>query len=111
MCAININNIEADGLGPQRGVAVLAPQVGEVGLGHRPCLHRIVAESHGGQVAGAERHFAGVEVRPVHAVVGEFDARKSPAWSAPSGSTPKATLSSPTPYAVPRCSSLTAFAL
>ena len=51
-------------------VAVPAPQVGDVGLGHRPRLDRVVVRSEAtGRCCGAERGLPAVQVRAVEPVV------------------------------------------
>ena len=55
-------------------VAVPSPNVGDVRLGHRPCLDRIVGESGDRQMLGTQRGLPADQVRAVQPVVGKLDA-------------------------------------
>ena len=73
MGRVDINDVEAGVLGPERRRLVPAAQVGDVLLVHGARLHGIVREGRHGQVRRAHRHLAGSQVGPVHAVVGELE--------------------------------------
>ena len=76
MCCVDIDDVEARALGADRRVLVPAAQVFDIGRIHRPRLHRIIIESGDRQMRGAERHFAGIVVGPVGAVVRKFNPRQ-----------------------------------
>jgi hypothetical protein len=77
---VDVHDVVASPQGAPHGVAVPAPQVGDVGRGHRARLDRLVAERGHRQVTGAQRDLPAVEVGGVDPVVRQFDAGQGAAF-------------------------------
>ena len=76
MGGIDIDDVEAGALRPLRRLAMPAPQIGDILLVHGAGLDRVGGEGGNGQMRGSHGDLAAVEVRPVHAVIGELDPRQ-----------------------------------
>ena len=77
---VDIDDVVAGAFRADRGVAVPAPEVGDVFFAGAPRLLLFGSESDHGHMRGADRRHATVEVRRVGAVVGEFGAGEGAAF-------------------------------
>ena len=79
MGGIDINEVKAGALGPLHRLEMPFADVADVLHIHASRLHRIIGEGGDRQMRRAHRHFAGIKVRAVHAVIGQLDPGQRPA--------------------------------
>ena len=70
---VGVDDVVTDVDGAANRVAVPPAHIGDIGLGHRSRLHRVVIPGHDGKVLRSKWDFATDQVRTVEPVVGEFD--------------------------------------
>ena len=76
LAGIDIDDVISRPLGPQRPVAMPAPEIADILLVHGTRLHWIVEDREHRQVLRPHRNLAGIEIGCVHAVVGKLQARE-----------------------------------